>query len=97
MTYDNDERLRSANTPLERRVIAESKSGVSPMVLGAILLALILGGVLLFSGGNTNTASNQTGTTVSAPARVNPPTSTTGSGATSPGPAVTPTAPTTTR
>ena len=73
MTYDNDERLRSnANTA------KDPGPGLSPFVLGAIVVALILGGVFLFTPSNTNTASTQNGTTVSEPARVAPPASTTG-------------------
>jgi hypothetical protein len=82
MTYDNDERLRpNAN------IAKNPGPGLSPFVLGAIVVALILGGVFLFAPSDTNTASNQNGTTVSEPARVAPPASTTGSGATSPAPA----------
>lgn len=82
MTYDNDERLRSDANPVK-----DTSVGLSPYVFGAIVVALILGGVFLFTPSNTNTASNQSGTTVSEPARVIPPASTTGSGATSPAPA----------
>jgi hypothetical protein len=90
MTYDNDDRLRSDAAARDTSV------GLSPYIFGAVVVALILGGVFLFTPSETNTASNQNGTTVSEPARVIPPASTTGSGATSPAPAR-PGAPATTR
>ena len=87
MTYDNDDPLRSvATTPKDAKRHVDVNAGLSPFVFGTIVLALLLGGVYMFSASDTNTASNQNGTTVSAPARVAPPASTTGSGSTSPGP-----------
>ena len=73
MTYEKDERLRS-NTNRAK----DASAGLSPFVFGAIVVALIFGGVFLFTGSNTNTASNQSGTAVTEPARTAPPASTTG-------------------
>lgn len=87
MTYqDNNDRLRTERNLPDAGGHVNKSAGVSGFVLAAIVFALIIGGIFLFTGSNTNTASNQDGTTVTTPARVNPPASTTGSGSTSPSP-----------
>lgn len=89
MTYHDNDRIRT-EAELMRRGGSGGRGGI---IFGAVLLAMILGAVFFLPASDTNTASNQSGTTVSSPARVAPSASTTGSGATSP-PAAVPATPT---
>lgn len=87
MTYDNDQRIRSDEVASHRTIPVQARSGPGIGVLVAIFVALIIGAVFMLSGTRTDTASNtNAGSTVSAPASVNPPAPTTGSGATAPAP-----------
>lgn len=89
MTYDNDDPLRSvADSPMEARRRVRADAGLRPFFMGAVVIALLIVAGFLYSSRVTNdTASNSSEMTVSSPARVNPPASTTGTGATSPPPA----------